>query len=115
MRGRQVMNPARRFDVTSRLTSQMRGQFNAETCFEQFHVSQILLLRHITVRVAKYLHFRRKAPNIETPDLATTRKTGGRECPNPRRCSCGTRRYCFVKDECVNVNLEPVAVGEYKV
>ena len=22
---------------------------------------------------------------------------------------------CFVKDECMNINLKPVAVGEYKV
>ena len=100
--------------TTSPLTPQMRGQFNAETCFEQFHVSQILLLRHITVRVAKYLHFRRKAPNVETQDLATTRKTGGREYPNLAVAHVVHAVTCFVKDECVNVNLEPVAVGEHK-
>src|SRR5688572_3713514 len=93
----------------------MRGQFNAETCFKQFHVAQILLLRHITVRVAKNLHFRRKAPNIETQDLATTRKTGSREYPTLAVAHAVHAVTCFVKDECVNVNLEPVAVGEYKV
>src|SRR5688572_11023695 len=93
----------------------MRGQFNAETCFEQFHVSQILLLRHITVRVAKYLHFRRKAPNVETQDLTTTRKLGGREYPILAIAHAVHAVTSLVTDECVNVNLEAVAVGEYKV
>ena len=93
----------------------MRRKLDAKAGLQQFHILQILLGRDITVSVAEHLDFWRQAAHADAVDDAPPVESHSREDPVRAIFHPIYAIAIAVKDDGVNVDLEPRSVCENEV
>jgi len=93
----------------------MRRELNAEARLEQFHISQVFLHRDIPVSVTEHLNFWRQAADPTASDHAPSAESRSRKDPVRSVLHPVNTIAIFVKDDGVNVDLEPGTVHKNKV